>query len=262
MNNLLQSKYFDSLLKYAIILKPLKLEIGKNFYINGLESFLIAFDKTSTILQMTQLKTIILKGIPHLILTNNENKFGQIFTSSKKIYITKDQAFDSYELCKDKQYIFFSLVNPDEILNEPYLNTIKHFNEIGINPPQEYVGFIYKLNLIYWTELSEKIIWQSKDPSLNMILNKDQLPLINNDMDSFKDNPMLYLRYKYTPNSIYTKEYFTNLEICNDIRKELLLLNNEEVYINMLKSNIIDFSITEAELKEGYKGFNIDLNKF
>jgi hypothetical protein len=60
----------------------LKLKISI-FRINGLEEFLKMMANSKNIIKFDKFKTIVLSGIPHLLLTNDEGKGGQVFTSSE-----------------------------------------------------------------------------------------------------------------------------------------------------------------------------------
>jgi hypothetical protein len=125
----------------------LKLIIKKNFHINGLKEYLGFLNSTKEVIVFNKFKTIILSNFPHLFLTNNDMYYGEVFTLSKNVYISKEAIETTpLNLTEKNQRIIFSLSRPEEIIDEPYHEVLKN---MGIDTPEKYVALIIKSNLLY-----------------------------------------------------------------------------------------------------------------
>jgi hypothetical protein len=260
VKNILFNIYFNYLIKYSIITTPLKLKIGGKGYINGLVELLKLLDG-SKMLELTKLKTIILSEFPHIILTNDTPRGGQIFTHSKTVYITPEDKIETTNIGKN-QNILFSLINAEDVIDLPEKDIIKKiFTKLNISSVEDYIGLIFKLNIHYWCDITEKLIWQSSDGSLNKVLGPEQLPLsikkINSEMENFKMDPKTYLRYKYQPQQFYDSTHFESILLCNQVKKDVLNKKNTELYTS-IRNNIDtgNFIVYDTKLRTDYEGLS------
>jgi hypothetical protein len=48
-----------------------------------------------------------------------------------------------------KQKIIFTLLKKEDVLDEPYYKTLRDAEKLDIDTPEKFIGFMYRLNLIY-----------------------------------------------------------------------------------------------------------------
>lgn len=245
----------EKTLFYFKLTEPLSLDII-NIKINGIEIFLKNFKTNEEILVFDKFLAISLNETPHIILTSYNKPYGQIMTSSKTIYVNPEQTTKSINLT-EKQKTVFSLINNEDLIhNQDIITPIlyKIFKKSQIDTSEKFIGFIYKANLLYWTDLNEKILWQPFDEkNTALLLNEDSLPLIKENFQSEEERLKMILRYKFSLEQLNTYSFWKKKKEVEIFQEKLIKTDIKTIYLGIKKINFNDNYEIENKLELVYE---------
>jgi hypothetical protein len=115
--------------------------------------------KAKEIITLDTFQLISLSGFPHIIITQKDKYYGEIMTKSKFIYV-KSEKIETIEINKEQKMIF-SLFNKQDLINDNATcneKLYKIFKTLNIDDSKKFIGFMYKINLLYLTEIGEKLL--------------------------------------------------------------------------------------------------------
>lgn len=252
LKNIFYKITFKKLMFYYEYTKNLKLDII-DFKINGVDFLMKHLKTVDNLIILKNINMINLSGIPHIILCSDEKSYGQIMTKSKTVYLNPSEKIETNKL-SDKQNVTFSLYNKQDLIkNIDYSLVKKLFLKLKINTPEDYCGFIFKTNLIYWTEVGEKLLWQNSNKDLSKILTIDSLPIIDEYRTNYTLDSKLFLRYKYSDTVIFAENFYNQIIELNAAKATILNTDLKQIYEEIEKKNYNEFADLKNNLSKSYE---------